>query len=116
MNEKQAGAMARRRSRAEVDELVAEYETAGLSRQEFCRQHGLAVGTLDRYRRRRQAPAKKASGSRWVAVEVSGAKRMDSSEPGVVLAVVLTNGRRIEVKRGFDTNLLAQLLPLLEQA
>lgn len=116
MNEEQAGAMVGRRSRAEVDQLVAEYEAAGLSRQEFCRQHGLSVGALDRYRRRRQVPDKKASESRWVAVEVSGARRMDSSEPGVALAVVLTNGRRIEVKRGFDANLLAQLLPLLEQA
>ncbi len=116
MNEKQAGVIAGRRSRAEVDQLVAEYEAEGLSRQEFCRKHGLALGTLDRYRRRRRVPAKKTGESRWVAVEVSGAKPMDSSAPGGALAVVLTNGRRIEVKRGFDTDLLAQLLGLLEQA
>jgi hypothetical protein len=42
----------RRRSQAEAAALVAEFEASGLMRQEFCRQRGLAIGTLDKYRRR----------------------------------------------------------------
>ena len=44
MNEKQAGGIQRRRSRAEVDGLVAEYEARGLSRQEFRRDARLSNG------------------------------------------------------------------------
>jgi hypothetical protein len=46
---------------------------------------------------------------RWVAVEVAG---HDGSE----LSVVLPGGRRIEVKRGFDSGTLRQLVAVLEQA
>jgi len=38
----------RRRSRAEVEALVAEFEASGLLRAAFCQQRGLAVGTLDK--------------------------------------------------------------------
>ena len=50
----EAGAVRRRRSRAEVEELVAEYEASGLTREAFCQQRDLSVGTLDKYRRRVQ--------------------------------------------------------------
>ena len=86
--------------------MVAEYETSGLSRQEFCLKHGLALATLDRYRKRRQeAPGN----SGWVAVELSG-----GSESGSALAVVLLSGRRIEVSRGFDAHTLEELVCVLE--
>ena len=48
----EVGFVRRRRSRGEAAALVAEFEAGGLSRQEFCRQRGLAVGTLDKYRLR----------------------------------------------------------------
>jgi hypothetical protein len=41
-----------RRNREEAERLVAEFEASGLSRREFSRQHGIAVGTLDLYRKR----------------------------------------------------------------
>ena len=53
--------------------MVADYEAGGLSREEFCRQHGLALSTLERYRRRqRQAQGETAGAGRWLAVELSG--------------------------------------------
>ena len=70
----------RRRSRAEAEQVAGEYEGSGLSRVEFCRKHGLSLATLARYRKR-QAQGKTAPGSRWVAVEVSGAT-LDAGEPG----------------------------------
>lgn len=115
MSEKQTAGV-RRRSRAEVDRLVAEYEASGLTRQEFCAKHGLSLVTLDRYRRRRQQrPETRSRSSRFLRVEVSGAKPAEGSVQGNELAVVLGSGRRIEVRRGFDTELLARLVQVLER-
>jgi len=50
MNEEHVFVVRRRRSRQEVEQLVAEYESSGLSRSEFCRERGLGLSTLDRYR------------------------------------------------------------------
>lgn len=116
MNEKQKAGVQRRRSRAEVDRLVAEYETSGQTRQEFCAKHGLSTVTLDRYRRRRKKRAEgPASSGRFLRVELSGAKPAGSSGPGNELAVVLGSGRRIEIRHGFDAELLSQLVQVLER-
>jgi transposase len=105
----------RRRSRAEAEQVVAAYEASGLSRAEFCRQQGLSLATLARYRKRqRQAQAEAATGNRWLAVEVSGASAGARSETASGLSVALVGGRRIEVGRGFDTPTLVQLLGVLE--
>jgi hypothetical protein len=110
MNEEQVCVAQRRRSRHEVEQLVAEFESSGLSRIEFCRERGLALSTLGRYRRReRQAPA--GSGA-LLAVEVSGRAPLGATIGA--LAVVLRGGRRIEVGRGFDACALEQLVRVLE--
>ena len=84
-----------------------------MSREEFCREHGLALPTLARYQRRReQGQVEGAGPRRWLAVELSGAHPAGASG----LAVVLTGGRRIEVGRGFDAQTLQQLVSLLEAA
>ena len=115
MSEKQLGRVGRRRSRAEVDQLVAEYEASGLTRQEFSVKHGLALATLDRYRKRRQQRRESSSAdSRFARVELSGAKQA-ASHGSSDLIVLLSNARRIEVKRGFDADMLAQLVRVLEQ-
>jgi len=84
-----------------------------MSRVEFCQNHGLALTTLARYRRRREQGEDQGAGpSRWLAVELSGAHPAGASG----LAVVLPGGRRIEVGRGFDAQTLQQLVSLLEPA
>lgn len=113
MNEEQVFAVPRRRSRQEVDQLVAEYESSGLSRREFCRERGVGLSTLDRYRTRRKRQA--ASGSNaLLPVEVSVRTQTPAAGTGSALAVVLRSGRRIEVGRGFDTRSLEQLVRVLE--
>jgi hypothetical protein len=102
----------RHRSRAEADQVAAEYEASGLSREAFCKQKEVPLKTLARYvaRYRKQ----KAGGSepqRWVAVEVAG-----HGGGGNELSVLLSSGRRIEVKRGFDAGTLRQLVAVLDQA
>ena len=110
--------MGRRRSRAEAGQLVAEYEVSGMSRVEFCRQKGLSLATLARYRKRQAQgeAAATASGTRWVTVALAGASAAVESGTASGLAVMLPGGRRIEVGRGFDANTLEQLLHLLESA
>ena len=108
----QSAEVRRRRSRAEVARLVAEYEGSGLGRVEFCRTRGLSLSTLARYRKRR-SQADAGGGSRWVAVEVSSQRGMPGAYSG--LAVALAGGRHIEVGCGFDAPTLRQLLTVLEQ-
>jgi hypothetical protein len=102
----------RHRNRAEADRLAAEYEASGLSQGDFCNQQDVPLKTLGRYLTRyRKQKAGGGEPQRWVAVEVSG-----HSGSGGELAVLLSTGRRIEVKRGFDAGTLRQLVAVLEQA
>ena len=102
----------RRRSRAEAEQLVADYEASGLSCVEFCRKHGLSLATLARYRKR-QAQGSPAPGNRWVAVELSAGRPAVGAGANTGLAVALPGGLRIEVGCGFDGSTLAQLLGVL---
>jgi hypothetical protein len=93
--------------------LVREFEKSGLRRKTFSAKHGLSVHTLDVYRKRASG---KAGGSgvanRLMAVEISKPLGAIGGE----LTVTLGNGRRIEVKRGFDADTLERLMGLLERA
>lgn len=141
MSEQQEhGKIQQRRSRAEVEQLVDAFESSGLRRREFCRKHGVALGTLDLWRkRRRQERGEVASKRRQKHEEVAGYRRKASGVPAMAgvesrvrlvavepagapasagsggLAVVVSRGRRIEVSPGFDTATLERLLGVLEQ-
>ena len=113
----EAGVMRRRRSRAEVEALVAEFEASGLMRAAFCQERGLAVGTLDKYRRRVQSKPQSGAGTLLPVEVVSSPSRHANSEiHGSVLTVELRSGRRIEVYRGFDAQTLERLLAVLDRA
>lgn len=102
----------RHRSRAEADQIAAEYEASGLSQAEFCQQRDLLLKTLARYlaRFRKQSiqSREQTTSQRFVAVEVVAARS------GSELTVLLSGGLRVEVKRGFDTLALRQLVAALE--
>jgi hypothetical protein len=107
----------RRRSRAEIEQLVAEYEASGMGRTAFCQERGLSLSTLARYRRRREQTAVDAAGGkRWLAVEVSSSAAVASGERASGLTVVLPGGRRIEVGCGFDADTLKRLVAVVESA
>ena len=114
----EVGVVRRRRSRAEAEALVAEFEASGLMREAFCRQRGLAVGTLDNYRQRVHGGPRSAAGP-MVAVEVvrSPAREASNDVDGHSAFVVeLRSGHRIEVHRGFDAGTLERLLTVLDRA
>jgi len=93
---------AARRSAEERQRLLKEFESSGQTRREFCEQHGIAVATLDVWRRRRKRQP------RFVEVALAA----QASGPG--FALVLANGRRIESSWGFAEADLARLIRAAE--
>ena len=114
----EVGVVRRRRSRSEAEALVAEFEASGLRREAFCRQRGLSVAALDKYRRRVHKGQPSSKGS-MLPVEVVWSTgqnpHRDAGRDGV-LVVELRGGRRIEVRRGFDAGTLERLLTVLDRA
>jgi hypothetical protein len=111
MSEGQEGVY-RCRSREEALALVSEYESSGLSRKAFCASRGLAVATLDMYRKRtRQEEVR----PQLLAMELAAAP--NSAVTGSMgMAVVLRNGRRIEIGQHVDAALLTELIGIVERA
>jgi hypothetical protein len=111
-----------RRSRADADQLVEKFAASGLRRQEFCLEHGIAVGTLDYWRKRRQERERQNLDSgreerdRLVSVELARWSKDVGSQAGSGgLTVVVSRRWRIEVARDFDAATLERLLGVLEQ-
>jgi hypothetical protein len=126
---KEIGGRWRRRSRAEAERLVVEYERSGLTRRSFCEQRGISAGTLDLYRkRRREMEATPPSGAEeagprravgilpveWVGGAQSATRAAPETQAG--LWVELARGRRIGVSQGFDADLLVRLMAVLERS
>ena len=117
MSEEQVGKGRRRRSWAEAEQLVTEFEASGLGREEFCRERGLVSSTLARYRKRwQQEQGDAADASRWVAVELAGSHQAGASKAASGLTVALASGVRIEIALGFDASTLQHLLRVLTSA
>ena len=105
----------RRRTAAELEQIVREFESSGLNRSQFCQLKGLTWAVLNRYLRRLQErDGNGGSREGLIAVELAdhqlGAERSGSGG----LAVVLGRGRRIAVSPGFDAVTLQRLVQVLE--
>jgi hypothetical protein len=114
----------KRRTRAEVRRLVAEFVSSGMRRSEFCRSRGLSFGTLNRHlkeqpkqrsKRKSRAASSTVRFGRLVPVELAARKSPTRHEPSYGLAVVLSGGRRIEVHPDFDANTFERLVSALER-
>ena len=108
----------RRRSRAEAERLVSDFDQSGLRRKEFCAVHGLSVHTLDAWRRR---IAESGSDEKIVPVEIveGRAAGLAPKQAGNVgrsgqFRVVLADGVRIEIEHGFDAPELRRLIAALD--
>ena len=107
----------KRRTRAEVQQLVAEFVSSGMHRSEFCQTRGLSFSTLDRHLKKRRWKRRRtvSSASRLVSVELAPKKSPTQHEPSCGLAVVLSGGRLIEVRPDFDTDTFERLVSALER-
>jgi len=113
MNEKTGETVQRRRTPAEIEEIVAGFAKSGLNRTEFCQGQRMSLGTLNRYLQRKADRGAVDGG--LVAVELAGAKLTTDRSSACNLGVVLTRGRKIEVGVGFDAPTLQRLVHLLEK-
>ena len=110
-------APAKRRTREEIRQIVSEFATSGMRQGEFCGSRGISRNTLDRHLKKQRAQDQGSrAGNRLLAVEVRAASGSSSAgHHGGGLVVGLTNGRRIEVNRGFDAATLERLLTVLDK-
>src|SRR6266403_2177731 len=74
----------KRRTRAEVQQLVAEFVSSGIRRSQFCQSRGLSFSTLDRHLKklrwkRRRKPI--SSAGRLVPVELAARRAPKQQEP-----------------------------------
>jgi hypothetical protein len=115
MSDEQGVVQKERRTTAEIEQIVSEYESSGLNRSQFCRERGLTLGVVNRYLKRLRAACEGgASGGGLVAVELAG-KKLGAKQAGSGgLAVVLRSGREIAVSAGFDSATLQRLVQVLE--
>ena len=95
--------------------MMRGYEQSGLTRREYCQQRGIPLTTFDYYRHRRQKKLKKPAALVAVKLAASGPAPQDSAAP-FPMTIVLANGRRIEVARGFAEADLVRLLLVAERA
>jgi hypothetical protein len=98
--------MARRRSTDEIEQVLEQYRTSGLTQIEYCRQAGMALSTFSRYLRRRGVDQQQL-----MRVNVES-----DAESGAGFALVLSNGRRIESGWRFGEAELARLIRVVEGA
>lgn len=98
--------MAGRRSTEEIEQVLEQYRTSGLTQIEYCRQTGMALSTLARYLRRRGADQQQL-----MRVQVES-----DAEFGAGFALVLGNGRRIESGWRFGEAELSRLIRVVEGA
>src|SRR6202521_3433376 len=108
----------KRRTRAEVQQLVAEFMSSGMRQSEFCQSRGLSFSTLDHHlkqRRWKRRGRPTSSTGRLVPVELAARKSPKRHEPSCEMAVVLQGGRRIEVHPDFDTSTFERLVGIMER-
>jgi hypothetical protein len=101
----------KRRSRAEAEQIVAEYQASGLTQREYCDRHRISLKSLSRYLTlHRRAAKSERREQRWVKVEVDA-----PSAEKTGLLVVVGNDRRIEIRSGFEGATLRELVRVLER-
>ena len=97
------------RSAAEVEKIVVDFERSGLNRREYCELRGIALPTLDWYRRRVCATG---SSPNLVPVRIkkSAAPMLGTGKAESSFTLVLGNGCRVETGWNFSDENLKRLI------
>ncbi len=96
--------MAESKRRMEMRQLMGEYEKSGQTRREFCEKRGIALTTMDYWRR------ELAAKPRLVKVKLA------APEPPTSFILTLANGRRIESSWRFGEAEMTRLIRIAESA
>jgi hypothetical protein len=99
---------------AEAQRRLAAWRASGLSLMAYCRREGVGYERVRRWRgelesKRGPREQGKKNSPRWLPVEIVGAR--DAAFP---FELELSQGRRLRIAAGFDSDALAQLLALIE--
>jgi hypothetical protein len=114
IEEQEVRRRSRRRTPAEIQEIVSEFNCGELTQIEFCRRQGLTLSTLGRYLSRARVSSEASNGG-LVAVELGIKKGGAEASGGCGLSVSVGSGRRIVVEAGFDAATLQRLVQVLER-
>lgn len=90
-------------------ERIAEWETSGLSQSTFCKQHGLVYGTFIYWR----SHLKKITDAEQPAVSFLAVTCKPAKQSTLILK--LNGQHNIELKSGFDSELLRQVVQAVQQ-
>jgi transposase-like protein len=97
----------RRRTPAEIANIVAQYHASGLSRRDFARRHDFSIGSLARWLQRKTiAP----DVPKFVRVVTATAPT-----PPAWFELALPDGRRLRIPAGCDEVALRSLLGVLSE-
>lgn len=91
------------RSKEEIRKIAEGFAKSGMTRREYCAKQGIAVTTLDYWRRAQQQRKPKL-------VRVS----VEAAQPGTGFTLALANGRRIESSWSFAEADLEKLIRAAE--
>jgi len=89
-------------------ERVDEYKASGLTRQAYSKQKGIPIYQLDYWRRKlaRQSKAfKTSSADQWIPLQIADSPDKQDSHIDLWIGSI-----RVEVRHGFDSQLLAEVL------
>jgi hypothetical protein len=87
-------------SKEEKRRLIEGYVASGMTRREYCAEHGIAVSTLDYWRLKRKPKLVRVA--------------LDPHQAGPGFTLTLANGRRIESSWSFAETDLARLIRAVE--
>jgi hypothetical protein len=91
---------------------VQTFQESGLSRIAYCEQNQIKIFRLDYWRHKFSKPEETHSGSGWIPVRIKESAGQEKS-CGICLKV----GRvEIEITRGFDREVLAEVLGVIAPA
>ena len=91
--------------------IIAAQRDSGLSAARFCAERGIWASSFFAWKRKLSGAAKRSvAASGFVEATVGGV----DDERGGGVAIELSRGRRVSVKRGFDRRLLLEVIEALE--
>lgn len=103
-------------SEVEAREVLSAWERSGEPASVFARRHGLSPHRLLRWKNRRRGSARRSRPAFHPVqvVEAEGPTRSVGSGESGTLELIVDGSRRIVVRRGFDPEVLWELLRVLE--
>lgn len=98
----------KRRTREQIEELLAAYQEAGLTQSEFCRQQGLSVATFGSWRRKHRGHAE-SRGVGFCEVRLKEGAGTEST------AIRLTDGTEVFLAGGLSPARVAEYVAALRR-